>query len=115
MLVGMNSGARLPKRKFALLFINGDRGRIVIVPAVVAVWRPAQLMLCWITVAITPVQTISWSIPMISGIRVIWKKIVYSISIEYKGGAVNSKQEIYVYLKFEFLWHMKRMLSLDVL
>ena len=82
--MGTNSGTRRRKRKFPLLFVNCDRGRIEIDhlyglrcrgwycnpeqhslcrPA--AARRPAQLVLFRIAVPTTPAQTVSWSIPII--------------------------------------------------
>ena len=85
--IGTNSGARRRKRKFPLLFVNCDRGRIEIDhlyglccrgwycnpeqhslcrPArpQAAARRPAQLVLFRIAVPTTPAQTVSWSIPI---------------------------------------------------
>ena len=85
--VGTNSGTRRRKRKFPLLFVNCDRGRIEIDhlyglccrgwycnpeqhslcrPArpQAAARRPAQLVLFRIAVPTTPAQTVSWSIPI---------------------------------------------------
>ena len=85
--MGTNSGTRRRKRKFPLLFVNCDRGRIEIDhlyglrcrgwycnpeqhslcrPArpQAAVQRPAQLVLFRIAVPTTPAQTVSWSIPI---------------------------------------------------
>ena len=77
-----NSGTRRRKRKFPLLFENCDRGRIEIDHLCGLHWsgwycnpeqhslcrparrRPAQLVLFWIAVPTTPVQTVSWSIPI---------------------------------------------------
>ena len=82
-----NSGTRRRKRKFPLLFVNCDRGRIEIDhlyglrcrgwyynpeqhslcrPArpQAAARRPAQLVLFRIAVPTTPAQTVSWSIPI---------------------------------------------------
>ena len=82
-----NSGTRRRKRKFPLLFVNCDRGRIEIDhlyglrcrgwycnaeqhslcrPArpEAAARRPAQLVLFRIAVPTTPAQTVSWSIPI---------------------------------------------------
>ena len=67
--MGTNSGTRRRKRKFPLLFVNCDRGRIEIRcwPArpQAAARRPAQLVLFRIAVPTTPAQTVSWSIPII--------------------------------------------------
>ena len=64
------------KRKFSLLFIHGDRGRIEIdhwyglycrgwyCYPVQRSRRPAQLVLCQIAVPVTPAQTVSWLIPL---------------------------------------------------
>ena len=83
--MGTNSGTRRRKRKFPLLFVNCDRGRIEIDhlyglhcrgwycnpeqhslcrPArpQAAARRPAQLVLFRIAVPTTPAQTVSWSI-----------------------------------------------------
>ena len=83
--MGTNSGTRRRKRKFLLLFVNCDRGRIEIDhlyglccrgwycnpeqhslcrPArpQAAARRPAQLVLFRIAVPTTPAQTVSWSI-----------------------------------------------------
>ena len=85
--MGTNSGTRRRKRKFPLLFVNCDRGRIEIDhlyglccrgwycnpeqhslcrPArpQAAARRPAQLVLFRIAVPTTPAQTVSWSIPI---------------------------------------------------
>ena len=85
--MGTNSGTRRRKRKFLLLFVNCDRGRIEIDhlyglccrgwycnpeqhslcrPArpQAAARRPAQLVLFRIAVPTTPAQTVSWSIPI---------------------------------------------------
>ena len=85
--MGTNSGTRRRKRKFPLLFVNCDRGRIEIDhlyglrcrgwycnpeqhslcrPAgpQAAAQRPAQLVLFRIAVPTTPAQTVSWSIPI---------------------------------------------------
>ena len=85
--MGTNSGTRRRKRKFLLLFVNCDRGRIEIDhlyglccrgwycnpeqhslcrPArpQAAARRPAQLVLFRIAVPTTPAQTLSWSIPI---------------------------------------------------
>ena len=85
--MGTNSGTRCRKRKFPLLFVNCDRGRIEIDhlyglrcsgwycnpeqhslcrPArpQAAARRPAQLALFWIAVPTTPARTVSWSIPI---------------------------------------------------
>ena len=87
--MGTNSGTRRRKRKFILLFVNCDRGRIEIDhlyglrcrgwycnpeqhslcrPArpQAAARRPAQLVLFRIAVPTTPAQTVSWSIPITS-------------------------------------------------
>ena len=96
--MGTNSGTRRRKRKFPLLFVNCDRGRIEIDhlyglrcrgwycnpeqhslcrPArpQAAARRPAQLVLFRIAVPTTPAQTVSWSIPIatsgIIGIRIM--------------------------------------------
>ena len=84
---GDDSGTRRRKRKFPLLFVNCDRGRIEIDhlyglccrgwycnpeqhslcrPALpqAAARRPAQLVLFRIAVSTTPAQTVSWSIPI---------------------------------------------------
>ena len=86
--MGTNSGTRRRKRKFLLLFVNCDRGRIEIDhlyglccrgwycnpeqhslcrPArpQAAARRPAQLVLFRIAVPTTPAQTVSWSIPIL--------------------------------------------------
>ena len=86
--MGTNSGTRRRKRKFLLLFVNCDRGRIEIDhlyglccrgwycnpeqhslcrPArpQAAARRPAQLVLFRIAVPTTPAQTVSWSIPIV--------------------------------------------------
>ena len=88
--MGTNSGTRRRKRKFPLLFVNCDRGRIEIDhlyglrcrgwycnpeqhslcrPArpQAAARRPAQLVLFRIAVPTTPAQTVSWSIPIAIG------------------------------------------------
>ena len=85
--MGTNSGTRRRERKFPLLFVNCDRGRIEIDhlyglrcrgwycnpeqhslcrPArpQAAAQRPAQLVLFRIAVPTTPAQTVSWSIPI---------------------------------------------------
>ena len=85
--MGTNSSTRRRKRKFPLLFVNCDRGRIEIDhlyglrcrgwycnpeqhslcrPArpQAAARRPAQLVLFRIAVPTTPAQTVSWSIPI---------------------------------------------------
>ena len=85
--MGTNSGTRHRKRKFPLLFVNCDRGRIEIDhlyglrcrgwycnpeqhslcrPArpQAAARRPAQLVLFRIAVPTTLAQTVSWSIPI---------------------------------------------------
>ena len=88
--MGTNSGTRRRKRKFPLLFVNCDRGRIgidhdtvcagVVGTAIrnstscagrraaarpqAAARRPAQLVLFRIAVPTTPAQTVSWSIPI---------------------------------------------------
>ena len=85
--LGTNSGTRRRKRKFPLLFVNCDRGRIEIDhlyglrcrgwycnpeqhslcrPArpQAAARRPAQLVLFRIAVPTTPAQTVSRSIPI---------------------------------------------------
>ena len=85
--MGTNIGTRRRKRKFPLLFVNCDRGRIEIDhlyglrcrgwycnpeqhslcrPArpQAAAQRPAQLVLFRIAVPTTPAQTVSWSIPI---------------------------------------------------
>ena len=87
--MGTNSGTRRRERKFPLLFVNCDRGRIEIDhlnglrcrgwycnpeqhslcrPArpQAASQRPAQLVLFRIAVPTTPAQTVSWSIPIIT-------------------------------------------------
>ena len=82
--MGTNSGTRRRERKFPLLFVNCDRGRIEIDhlyglrcrgwycnpeqhslcrPQAVA-QRPAQLVLFRIAVPATPAQTVLWSIPI---------------------------------------------------
>ena len=93
--MGTNSGTRRRKRKFPLLFVNCDRGRIEIDhlyglccrgwycnpeqhslcrPArpQAAARRPAQLVLFRIAVPTTPAQTVSWSIPIITH----WQTII---------------------------------------
>ena len=88
--MGTNSGTRRRKRKFPLLFVNCDRGRIEIDhlyslrcrgwycnpeqhslcrPQAAARW-PAQLVLLRIAVPTTPAQTVSWSIPIPTFFRV---------------------------------------------
>ena len=85
--MGTNSGTRRRKRKFPLLFVNCDRGRIEIDHLYglrccgwycnleqhslcqlawpqAAARRPAQLVLFRIAVPTTPAQTVSWSIPI---------------------------------------------------
>ena len=85
--MGTNSGTRRRKRKFLLLFVNCDRGRIEIDQLYGLCWsgwycnpeqhsfcrparpqaaarRPAQLVLFRIAVPTTPAQTVSWSIPI---------------------------------------------------
>ena len=84
--MGTNSGTRRRKRKFPLLFVNCDRGRIEIDHVYglccrgwycnpeqhslcrpqAAAQRPAQLVLFRIAVPTTPAQTVSWSIPITS-------------------------------------------------
>ena len=79
--MGTNSGTRRRKRKFPLLFVNCDHGRIEIDhlyglrcrgwycnPEQHSLCRPArppaQLVLFRIAVPTTPAQTLSWSIPI---------------------------------------------------
>ena len=85
--MGTNSGTRRRKRKFPLLFVNCDRGRIEIdylyglryrgwycnseqhslcrpARSQAAARRPAQLVLFRIAVPTTTAQTVSWSIPI---------------------------------------------------
>ena len=105
--MGTNSGTRRRKRKFPLLFVNCDRGRIEIDhlyglccrgwhcnpeqhslcrPArpQAAARRPAQLVLFRIAVPTTPAQTVSWSIPIIIS-YLEWSActfILYQLSLE---------------------------------
>ena len=104
--MGTNSGTRRRKRKFPLLFVNCDRGRIEIDhlyglrcrgwycnpeqhslcrPArpQAAARRPAQLVPT--TVPTTPAQTVSWSIPI---------TIISRISITTRSGYY--RQNIYI-------------------
>ena len=85
--MGTTSSTRRRKRKFPLLFVNCDRGRIEIDHLYGLRWngwycnpeqhslcrparpqaaarRPAQLVLFRIAVPTTPAQTVSWSIPI---------------------------------------------------
>ena len=101
--MGTNSGTRRRKRKFPLLFVNCDRGRIEIDhlyglrcpgwycnpeqhslcrPArpQAAARRPAQLVLFRIAVPTTPAQTVSWSIPIINIIHYNWCQFAYSFA-----------------------------------
>ena len=99
--MGTNSGTRRRKRKFPLLFVNCDRGRIEIDhlyglrcrgwycnpeqhslcrPArpQAAARRPAQLVLFRIAVPTTPAQTVSWSIPITTDDPVHWCTCIIS-------------------------------------
>ena len=93
--MGTNSGTRRRKRKFLLLFVNCDRGRIEIdhlyglccrgwycnpeqhslCRPQAAARRPAQLVLFRIAVPTTPAQTLSWSIPIMTGCHICYKPL----------------------------------------
>ena len=110
--MGTNSGTRSRKRKFPLLFVNCDRGRIEIDhlyglrcrgwycnpeqhslcrPArpLAAARRPAQLVPFRIAVPTTPAQTVSWSIPIVKHIiwngtgAVIWYRFINTLGSTY--------------------------------
>ena len=78
MPMGMNSGTRCRKRKFPLLFVICDRGRIEIDHSLcrlqAAAQRPAQLVLFRIAVPTTPALTLSWSIPIAMVQIMAWRR-----------------------------------------
>ena len=126
--MGTNSGTRRWKRKFLLLFVNCDRGRIEIDhlyglccrgwycnpeqhslcrPArpQAAARRPAQLVLFRIAVPTTPAQTVSWSIPISNIGNLHWgdhKKcyLAYNINLCHDGCILNHIKVCSVYGRY---------------
>ena len=125
--MGTNSGTRRRKRKFLLLFVNCDRGRIEIDhlyglccrgwycnpeqhslcrPArpQAAARRPAQLVLFRIAVPTTPAQTVSWSIPITNH---CWRFIMYSANCCGKAHNDSLLANIFLCILF-FLFYLFR-------